>query len=182
MRPVVMLFACGERAIDEPLVVSEVEVRLGAVVGDEHFAVLERRHRARIDVEIRVELQHRHAQSALDEQSSERRRGDALAERRDDAAGHEDVFRRMSSLHGIYCSSLRRSAPTVGVPRWTVMIVRTTRDSPARGLPLCRFPDAPARRSAPRRSECRRRAAGAARGARCVRAAYREWCASSRAC
>ena len=37
----------GERPVDEPLVVAEVEVGLGAVVGDEHLAVLERRHRAR---------------------------------------------------------------------------------------------------------------------------------------
>ena len=48
-----------ERAIDEALVVAEVEVRLGAVVGDEHLAVLERRHRARIDVDVRIELHHR---------------------------------------------------------------------------------------------------------------------------
>ncbi len=48
-----------ERAIDESFVVAEVEIRLGAVVGDEHLAVLERRHRPRIDVQVRIELQHR---------------------------------------------------------------------------------------------------------------------------
>src|SRR5262249_58019128 len=37
----------AERQSGEPLVVAEVEVGLGAVVGDEHFAVLERAHRAR---------------------------------------------------------------------------------------------------------------------------------------
>jgi hypothetical protein len=31
------------------------------VVGDEHLAVLEGIHRARIDVDVRVELLHRHA-------------------------------------------------------------------------------------------------------------------------
>ena len=36
-----------ERPVDEALVVAEVEVGLGAVVGDEHLAVLERRHGAR---------------------------------------------------------------------------------------------------------------------------------------
>jgi hypothetical protein len=36
--------------------VAEVEVSLGAVVGDENLAVLVGRHRARIDVEIRIEL------------------------------------------------------------------------------------------------------------------------------
>ena len=84
-----------QRAIDESLVVAEIEIRLGAVVGDEHFAVLERRHRARIDVEVRIELEHRDAQPALDEQPPERRGGDALAERRDHAAGDEDVLGRV---------------------------------------------------------------------------------------
>jgi GAF domain-containing protein len=41
---------------DEALVVSQVQVGLGAVIGHEHLAVLERRHRARIDVEVRIEL------------------------------------------------------------------------------------------------------------------------------
>src|SRR5687768_947708 len=76
-----------QRAIDEALVMSEVEIGLGPVVGDEHFAMLKWRHRPRIDVDVRVEFHHRHPQSPLDEQAPERRRGDALAEGRDDAAG-----------------------------------------------------------------------------------------------
>ena len=42
--------------VREALVVAEVEVGLGAVVGDVDLAVLERAHRARVDVEVRVEL------------------------------------------------------------------------------------------------------------------------------
>ena len=53
----------GDRA-HEALVVTEVEVRLGAVVGDEHLAVLERAHGARIDVDVGVELDHRDLQAA----------------------------------------------------------------------------------------------------------------------
>ena len=45
-------------AVEEPLVVADVEVGLGAVLGDEHLAVLERVHGARIDVQVRVELLH----------------------------------------------------------------------------------------------------------------------------
>ena len=41
----VVLLAHARR--QEALVVAEVEVGLGAVVGDEHLAVLERAHRAR---------------------------------------------------------------------------------------------------------------------------------------
>src|ERR1700733_9743478 len=43
-------------AAGEALVMAEIEVGLGAVVGDEHLAVLGRAHGARIDVEIGVEL------------------------------------------------------------------------------------------------------------------------------
>ena len=47
----------GQVLVDEPLVVAQVEVGLGAVVGDEDLAVLVRRHRARVDVDVRVELE-----------------------------------------------------------------------------------------------------------------------------
>ena len=52
-----------ELHVDEALVVPEVEVGLTAVVGDEHLAVLERVHRARVDVDVRVELDHRDPQA-----------------------------------------------------------------------------------------------------------------------
>ncbi|MNI51273.1 hypothetical protein D3C73_1059890 [compost metagenome] len=48
----------GHGRADEPLVVPQVQVGLGAVVGDEHFTVLERAHGARVDVDVRVQLQH----------------------------------------------------------------------------------------------------------------------------
>ena len=78
--------------VEEALVVADVEVGLGAVVGDEDLAVLERVHRARIDVQIGVELLHDDAQAARREQVAETRGGEALTERGDDAPGHEDVL------------------------------------------------------------------------------------------
>ena len=48
--------ALGRRIAGEALVMAEVEIGLGAVVGDEHLAVLIGRHRARIDVEVGIEL------------------------------------------------------------------------------------------------------------------------------
>ena len=56
----------GGREVDveEPLVVADVEVRIGAVVGHEDIAVLERVHRAWVDVEVWVQLLHRDAQTA----------------------------------------------------------------------------------------------------------------------
>ena len=44
---------------------TEVEVRLAAVIGDEDFTVLERIHRARIDVDVRVELLERDPQTSV---------------------------------------------------------------------------------------------------------------------
>ncbi len=41
---------------DKTLVVAQVQVGFRAVVGDKHLAVLERRHRAGIDVEVGVQL------------------------------------------------------------------------------------------------------------------------------
>ena len=85
----------GARGVDvgEALVVAEVEVRLGAVLGHEDLAVLVGRHRAGIDVDVRVELLEADAEPAGDEQSPDRRGGDPLSEGRDDSAGDEDVTR-----------------------------------------------------------------------------------------
>ena len=93
MRPVVMLSWPARRTSGEALVVAEIEIGLGAVVGDEHFAVLIRRHRARIDVEIGVELAQADLVAARLQQRTERRRSETLAERGDHAAGDEDVPR-----------------------------------------------------------------------------------------
>ena len=79
--------------VDEPLVVAEVEVGLAAVVGDEHLAVLERVHRAGVDVDVRVELLHGDPEAPGLQQSAEGGGGDALAERAGHATRHEDVFR-----------------------------------------------------------------------------------------
>ena len=94
-RPVRVLRRDGVR---ESLVVTEIEVRLGAVVGDVHLAVLIRAHRARIDVDVRIELLHRDFVAVAFEKGADGGGGETLAERGNDAAGDEDVFGR--SVHG----------------------------------------------------------------------------------
>ena len=88
-----------EVLVDEALVVAEVEVGLGAVLGDEHLAVLERAHRAGVDVEVRIELLRLDAQAARLEQPAERGGDDPLAEGGDDTAGDEDVLRLVLGHH-----------------------------------------------------------------------------------
>jgi len=68
----------------------EVEVRLGAVLGDEHLAVLVRRHRPRIDVDVRVELLQLDVEPAGHQEATDRGGGDSLAERGHHPARDED--------------------------------------------------------------------------------------------
>ena len=81
-----------EILVDEPLVVTEVEVGLRAVFGDEHLAVLIRAHGTGIDVDIGIELLRRDLISAHFQKPPQRCRRDALAESRNNAARDEDVF------------------------------------------------------------------------------------------
>ena len=84
----------GQVAVEEPLVVPDVEVGLGAVLGDEHLPVLERVHRPGVDVEVGIELLHRDLQPACRQQLSKAAGGQALAERRRNAATDEEVLGR----------------------------------------------------------------------------------------
>src|SRR2546423_11848364 len=87
----------------------EIEIGLAAVVGHEDLTVLERIHRARVDVDVRVELLHGHAQASGLQQTTERGCGDALPQRRSHATRHEYMFR-----HGI--PSYRAPPPIPGMP------------------------------------------------------------------
>ena len=87
--PVIRLRELGVR---EPLVVAEIEIGLGTVVRNEHLAVLERRHRPRIDVDIRVKLHHLNLHPSRLEQTSDRACGQSLAQARNYTACYEYVF------------------------------------------------------------------------------------------
>lgn len=96
--------------VEEALVVSDVQVGLGAVVGDEHLAVLERVHGARVDVQVGVELLHGDPQAPRLEQRTQAGGGQALTEGGGDTPGDEDVLgRRGFGRHG------QEGAPVVAV-------------------------------------------------------------------
>jgi len=78
--------------VGEALVVPEVQVGLGAVLGHVDLAVLERRHRPRVDVDVGVELEVGDADAAGSEDRGQRRGGDPLPQRGNDAAGDEHVL------------------------------------------------------------------------------------------
>ena len=88
--------------VDEALVVAEIEVGLRAVVGDEHLAVLVRAHRARIHVDVRIELQDGDVQAARLEHPTDAGGGDAFAKRGGHASGHKDILRHGSGPPGVF--------------------------------------------------------------------------------
>src|SRR3989454_11970299 len=66
--------------IEEAFVVAEVQVDLRAVVEDEHLPVLVRVHRARIDIQVRIDLDRADLQSFRLQQGADRGGADALPE------------------------------------------------------------------------------------------------------
>ena len=76
-RPVVVARKFG---VGEALVVAEVEIGFRAVVSDEDFAVLERRHRPRIDVQVRIELHQIDFEATAFEQASDGSRRQTLTQ------------------------------------------------------------------------------------------------------
>src|SRR5581483_11947734 len=81
--------------VDETFVVTEIQIGLGAVLGNEYLPVLVRIHGTRVDVDVRVEFLDRHADAACFEEPSERCGRDAFSERTHDAAGEEYVLRHL---------------------------------------------------------------------------------------
>ena len=75
----------------ETLVVAQVEVGLGTVLGHEDLAMLVGAHRPRIDVEVGVELAQANAIAARLEERAECRGGETFSQGGDHAAGDEDV-------------------------------------------------------------------------------------------
>ncbi len=78
--------------VDEALIVAQVQVSLGAVVGDKDLAVLQGAHGARVNIHVGVQLLAGHLQAAALEQTAQRGCGDAFAQSGNDAAGHEYEF------------------------------------------------------------------------------------------
>lgn len=78
--------------VEEALVVTDVEVGLRPVVGDEDLTVLERVHRSGVDVEVGVELLHGDPQTTQFEKTPEARRRQSLTETGGDAAGDEQML------------------------------------------------------------------------------------------
>src|SRR5690606_27455657 len=73
--------------VDEALVVAQIQVGLRAVLGNEHFAVLQRAHGAGVHVDVRIQLDHGDVQAPALQQPAQGRAGNAFPEAGRDAAG-----------------------------------------------------------------------------------------------
>ena len=82
----------GKVLVDKALIVTKVEVGLIAVLRNKDLAMLERAHGARVDVEIRVGLLHRHFIATRLEKTAQRCRRNALAKRRNNAASYKNML------------------------------------------------------------------------------------------
>src|SRR5437016_6030276 len=90
--PVVSL---RQMRVREALVMAQIEIGLRPIVGNEDFAMLKRRHRSRIDVDIRIQFHQRYSQTAGFEQAADGRRRQSLTQTRNHATCYEDVFRHL---------------------------------------------------------------------------------------
>ena len=96
-----------EVLVDEPLVMSEVEIRLRTVLGDEHFTVLAGVHRPGIHIDIGVELLRRHLVTARPEQPAERRGDYAFTQPRDNSSRDENILCHVLLLRGAHPPQFR---------------------------------------------------------------------------
>ena len=95
--------------VREPLVMTQVEVRFGAVVGHKDLAVLKRRHRTGIDIDIRIELHHLHLHPACFEKTSDGTCREAFSKTRNNTARY-----KMYLLRSFFTFHVSASLETIG--------------------------------------------------------------------
>ena len=66
--------------VDKALVVSKVEIRFRTIIGDKTLTVLVRVHRSGIDINVRIELEHRDFKATISQEASQRCGGDSLTD------------------------------------------------------------------------------------------------------
>ena len=124
-----------EAFVDKALVMAQVKVAFMAIVGHEHLAMLKRAHRARVDVEVRVDFLHGHMVSAGFQKMPERCRRNALAQRRNHAARHENVLGhdaplRLSCLLFTTCAAPKYACAQAHASLKRCSILRARRQEP----------------------------------------------------
>ena len=78
--------------INETLVVAKIQISFRTVIGNEHFAVLIRTHRAGVNIDIRIKLLNGDLIASGFQQATQRSRSDSLTQTGHNAAGDEYIF------------------------------------------------------------------------------------------
>ena len=107
--------------VDEPLVVTQIQIRFRAVLGDIHLAVLIGAHGAGVHIDIGVQLLGCHLQSPGLHQSAQGSCRDALAQTGNHTAGYKNIFCHQNRL--LYTAALvgMKEMPVVLLRRWGKM-------------------------------------------------------------
>src|SRR5690625_2562190 len=109
--------APARRNSGKALVMAEIQIRFGPVIGDEDLAMFERRHGARIDIQIGVELSEAHRIATRLQQRAKRGGGQPLAKARYDTARDEDITRHVRGSPRIEFMQARGGARRSSAPR-----------------------------------------------------------------
>jgi hypothetical protein len=109
------------QCVGESFVVAQIQIGLCAIVGHVHFAVLVRAHRARIDVDVRIELLQGDRVAVPLENGADRSRRQSFAERGDHTAGDEDVLGSRHELHSLWT--------VIPLPQLALVAARSRRTS-----------------------------------------------------
>ena len=83
--------------IDETLIVSQIQIRLGSVIGNENLTVLTRVHRAGVDVDVGIKLLHGDTVATGFQKSSKGCCGNSFSESGNYTAGNKYI---------LYCHNL----------------------------------------------------------------------------
>ena len=101
-----------ERGVGEAFVMPEIEIRLCAVIQHIHFAVLERAHRAGIDIQVRIELLQRDFEAAALQQRAEGGGRESLAQGTYYSACQKNILHAFRSNASTRATSSGTSTPT----------------------------------------------------------------------
>ena len=78
--------------IDESLIMSQIQIRLRSIVGDEYLAVLDRIHGSRIHIDIGIEFLHGYLVASGFQKPSQGRRRNSFSQARHHASSHKYIL------------------------------------------------------------------------------------------
>src|SRR4029077_5801272 len=98
------VIVAGKFSVRESFVMPQVEVRLRSILGDKHFSMLKRAHRAGIHVEVWIAFLERDFETATLEKTTDGGGCYAFSQGGNNTAGDKDIFWRHPCSPRLSCS------------------------------------------------------------------------------